>query len=110
MEKEELEPKYKKRVEEIEERIKGLKEHQTMWRKAGGVGPRMALDAQREISELESEKRRILSGLQQHIDSVKETKETLELLKKKNSILKRNKYSKEIKKLDKELDELRMSK
>ena len=105
-EKIELEPKYAKRIEEIDERIKGLREHQEMWKKAGGVGPRMALSAEAEIKELLAEKERILSGRQQKIDSIKEVQKTLGLLKKKSSFLKRRSFDKEIKDSDKEIESL----
>lgn len=39
----ELETKYAKRLEEIDTRIEGLKEHQQMWFRAGGVGNKMAM-------------------------------------------------------------------
>ena len=105
-EKMELEPKYVKRIEEIDEKIRSLREEQEKWKKEGGVGPRMALSAEIEIKELTEERERILSGRQKKIDSIKEVQKTLELLKKRSSFLKRESFRREIKSMDKEVESL----
>jgi hypothetical protein len=107
MEEKELDLKYQARIRQIDARLKDLKEHQVMWARAGGVGNKMAMDAQKEIGTLMAEKERILSGRQQKIDDIKQVQQTLEALKKKASLLKKRSYAKEIKDIDKEIEELK---
>ena len=101
---------YQKRLEAIDKEIKEIKENQNKWTNEGGIGPRKALYANLDIKKLEEEKERILSGRQEKIDNIKQVQQTLEALKKKSRLLKRRAYSKEIKGMDKELEELRKSK
>ena len=50
------------RINEIDERIKWLKQHATMWAKAGGRGGMMAMKAYSEIDELKLERYGLING------------------------------------------------
>lgn len=105
-----MDNRYQERIEEIDKQIAEIKANQDKWTNEGGIGPRKALYANLDIEKLEEEKERILSGRQQKIDDIKQVQQTLETLKKKSRLLKRRAYSKEIKNMDKELEEIRKSK
>ncbi len=73
-----LDPEYASRIVWIDDRIKALEEHRTMWARAGGVGGRMAMQAIREVAELKEEKARIYKGTQQKIDIIREKMEKID--------------------------------
>ena len=102
-----MDDKYQKRIEEIDRQIKEIKKNQEEWTNEDGLGPRKALYANIDIGKLEEEKERILSGRQQKIDDIKQVQQTLETLKKRAGLLKKRAYAKEIKDIDKEVEELK---
>lgn len=57
---EKYEGPYKQRLIEIDARVADLLSHMSMWGKAGAG--RMAMEASKEIDELNAEKNRILNG------------------------------------------------
>lgn len=101
-----LDAKYEKRVREINKRVEDLRQHQEMWRKAGGKGYSMADKAKKEIDALLEEKERILSGRQQKIDELEDIKNILELFKKRVKTSKRREeYASEIRALKEQIKE-----
>ncbi len=99
-----------KRIKEIDERIVLLKDHMVMWGRAGGMGGRMAMQANQEIKELEIEKSDLINGTN-NLAILKKEKEIkrLKALKEEAMFLKRIKYSKEISKQEEELEMLQKS-
>ena len=55
---------WKKRINEIDKRIEDLQNHSIMWSRAGGVGGRMAMQANSEISTLKKEKERLVKQVE----------------------------------------------
>ncbi len=102
-----MEKSKEERIKQIDERIKELEEHMTMWRKAGGVGGNMALTASSEINKLRQEKEDILSGKDvERISKIQLEISRLMLAREKAIIFKKRKYDSEIKELESELQSL----
>lgn len=102
----EYEKKYAKRLKEIDDRIEHLKDHMTMWSRAGGRGGAMAMQALGEINELKREKERILNGTQAKIDDIEQQIEILKSIKRRISklnIFKQMEYTKEIKEQEQQI-------
>ena len=95
-------------IEEIEARIQDLKIHQMMWRKAGGVGPNMALKAEIELQDLEIKKQDILNGTNNY-EIIKKEREIKRLknLRNKAIIFQKRKYGKKIAAIEKELEKIK---
>ena len=73
--------------QEINTYIEDLKEHSSMWFRAGGMGGKMAMKAREEISYLEGIVRDLESGTTDFLSSLYEKKlEYLNLIKKGASI------------------------
>ena len=102
-----MEKTKEERISEIDERIEGLKEHALMWRKAGGAGYKMAMQAYSEIEELELEKEDLINGtnkLQIHLLNKKLIQ--LKILKDESAVVMKLKYINQIKKAEEELTSL----
>ncbi len=99
------------RINEIDKRITLLKDHMVMWGRAGGMGGRMAIQAHQEIKELEMEKDDLINSTNNLEISKKEREiKRLKALKEEVMFLKKFKYSKEISRQEKELNNLKKSK
>ncbi|MBQ3436085.1 MAG: hypothetical protein IJH13_03620 [Bacilli bacterium] len=93
------------RIAEIDERIHDLREHGSMWAKAGGVGGRMAAQAYGEIKDLEMEKDDLINGTNNlGIKRKEEEIRQLKALRKEANFLKRMKYNKQITQQEAELE------
>ena len=96
-----------KRIREIDERIKGLEEHRTMWARSGGAGGRMAMQAIAEISDLNLEKQDLLTGSNSlKIKKIRQEITRLEALKKQARFFKKRAYTKELEQKKAELDQM----
>lgn len=96
------------RIKEIDERIAGLKEHATMWAKAGGRGGMMAMDARAEVKELELEREDLINGTNKlAIYKIEKELERLTYLRRDANVFQRVVYNSRIKKLEKELYSLK---
>ena len=106
--KDNLTKEQKEELEKIEERIEDLKLHRGMWAKAGGVGGKMALQAITEIKLLEIKRDDIINGTNNYEITLKENEiKSLKHLKEQANILKKRKYSKQIKQSEEELENLK---
>jgi len=92
------------RIKEIDERIVDLKEHATMWARAGGRGGMMAMDARAEVKELELEREDLINGTNKlAIYRIEKELERLTYLRRDANVFQRVVYNSKIKKLEKEL-------
>lgn len=99
-----MEKSKQERIQEIDERIKGLSEHASMWARAGGRGGMMAMDAQAEIIQLKLEREDLINGTNKlRIHNIENELERLTYLKRDAFVFKRLMYNSKIKKLEKEL-------
>ena len=102
-----MEKNEQERIDQINQRIKNLKEHMVMWGKAGGVGGRMVTQAIAEIEELELEKEDLLNGTNNlMIYKTQKRLNQLKLLKEDANLIKKLQYNSEIKKAEAELQSL----
>ncbi len=92
------------RIAEIDKRIQDLEQHREMWRKAGGHGKNMALQAFGEIRELELEKEDLINGTNNlKLYKLEKEKKRLEALKEDANFIKKMRYKKELENVNKEL-------
>ena len=99
-----MEKSNEERIKELDERITGLKEHASMWAKAGGRGGMMAMDARAEVKELELERYDLINGTNKlAIYRIEKELERLTYLRRDASVFQRVVYNSKIKKLEKEL-------
>ena len=100
-------PEIQAKIDEIDDKIEDLRDHQSMWFHAGGHGGRMAMQAHQEIHDLEMQKEDLMNGTHKYeIHELEMKKRRLLALKKESSLFKRSKISKSIKEVDQELEEL----
>lgn len=103
-----MEKSKQERIQEIDERIKGLSEHAGMWAKAGGRGGRMLIDAYAEIKELELEREDLINGTNKlEIYRIERELRSLISLRSDANIFQKISYNSKIKKLEKELYSLK---
>lgn len=96
------------RIQEIDERIKGLSEHASMWARAGGRGGMMAMDAQAEIIQLKLEREDLINGTNKlEIYRIERELRSLISLRSDANIFQKISYNSKIKKLEKELYSLK---
>lgn len=101
----------RERLSQVDDRIESLIEHRSMWFRAGGMGGRMAMDANQEISDLRVLRGDIINGtnnyesLQERRKLQKEIRE-LRQLREDALFLKRYKLGKEIQEKEEKLRSL----
>ena len=95
------------RIIQIDKRIQDLEQHREMWRKAGGHGKNMALQAGSEIRDLMMEKDDLINGTNNlEIKKIEIKINQLKLLKEKANFIKKYKVNAEIKAATSELEAL----
>ena len=98
----------KQKILEIEDRIEDLRDHQSMWRRAGGMGGRMAMDANQEIKDLEMIKGDLENGTHNYeIKELERNIKRLKTLRDEAIFFKRGKYKKELEEKEQELESLK---
>jgi len=93
-----MEEKYKNRLIEIDDRIKDLNAHMSMWSRAGSG--KMAMQATTELELLKAERERILDGTQVRVDEIQNKINELKELRtqcKIISFIKKHNLNKQIK-------------
>lgn len=96
------------RIHEIDKILEELTSHRSMWAKSGGMGGKMALEANNRIEELKREREALLNdtnniGISKKYALLRELKE----LRKEASFLKKMKYNFEIKKVEGQIQDFR---
>lgn len=100
---------YKERLNELNERLKELISHSSMWAKSGGMGGKMAMQAQQEIEDLKAERTRILNGTQEKYEQIQDKINELKELKRQCHIIqfiKKKQLDNEITQYQKQQNEL----
>ena len=104
---ENLTEEQKEELRKIDERIDDLRQHQSMWAKAGGMGGSMAIKAMGEIEDLEIKKKDIVNGTNNYkIITLGREIAKLKSVRRKATLLEKFSLSSEIRKRTRELNDI----